>query len=89
MSDTLHYHFIGIGGIGMSGIAKVLISRQFSVSGSDVLKNDPIKTLCDNGAIIFDNQNQKNIDAIFEKLLLFLYAAFLTLDLDFFFLFIF
>jgi len=51
----------------MSGIAKVLISRQFSVSGSDVLSNDQTKKLCSIGATIFNNQNQKNIDAILEK----------------------
>ena len=51
----------------MSGIAKVLISRKFSVSGSDVLDNDQTKKLCSNGAIIFNNQNQKNIDVILEK----------------------
>ena len=29
------YHLIGIGGIGMSGLAKILLSRQETVSGSD------------------------------------------------------
>jgi len=67
LSDTLHYHFIGIGGIGMSGIAQVLISKKFSVSGSDVVNNDQTKKLCGNGATIFINQNQKNIDSILEK----------------------
>ena len=67
MSDNLHYHFIGIGGIGMSGIAKVLINRQFSVSGSDVLNNDQTKKLYSNGATIFNNQNQKNIDTLLKK----------------------
>ena len=51
----------------MSGIAKVLINRQFSVSGSDVLTNDQTKKLYSIGATIFSNQNQKNIDAILEK----------------------
>jgi len=67
LPDTIHYHFIGIGGIGMSGIAKVLISRKFSVSGSDVLNNDQTKKLCNNGARIFNNHNQKNIDTILKK----------------------
>ena len=51
----------------MSGIAKVLINRQFSVSGSDVLTNDQTKKLYSIGATLFSNQNQKNIDAILEK----------------------
>jgi len=67
LSETIHYHFIGIGGIGMSGIAQVLIGKQFSVSGSDVLNNDQTKKLYSNGATIFNNQNQKNIDTILKK----------------------
>ena len=51
----------------MSGIATVLISKQFSVSGSDVLNNDQTKKLYSNGATIFNNQNQKNIDTILKK----------------------
>ena len=51
----------------MSGIAKVLIGKQFSVSGSDVLKNDQTKKLYNNGATIFNNQNKKNIDTILKK----------------------
>ena len=67
MSDTFHYHFIGIGGIGMSGIAQVLISKKFSVSGSDLLSNDQTNKLCSQGANIFNNQSQKNIDTILKK----------------------
>ena len=67
MPETLHYHFIGIGGIGMSGIAQVLIGKQFSVSGSDVISNDQTKKLSNKGATIFNNQNQKNIDTILKK----------------------
>jgi len=67
LPDTIHYHFIGIGGIGMSGIAKVLISMQFSVSGSDLLSNVQTKKLYKEGATIFNSQNKKNIDTILEK----------------------
>ncbi|NGX46545.1 MAG: UDP-N-acetylmuramate--L-alanine ligase, partial [Chlamydiae bacterium] len=31
-----HYHFIGIGGIGMSGLARILLARGQKVSGSDL-----------------------------------------------------
>jgi len=51
----------------MSGIAQVLIGKQFSVSGSDVLNNDQTKKLYSKGATIFNNQNQKNIDTILIK----------------------
>jgi len=33
-------HFVGIGGIGMSGIAELLINLGFSISGSDINKTD-------------------------------------------------
>ena len=38
-------YFIGIGGIGMSGIAEVLFNLGFEVSGSDVSKNQNIERL--------------------------------------------
>lgn len=48
-----HIHFIGIGGIGMSGIAAILASQGYIVSGSD-LKESPItKKLADKGMKIF------------------------------------
>lgn len=34
-----HYHFIGIGGIGMSGLARILAKRQHPITGSDISKN--------------------------------------------------
>ena len=45
-------HFIGIGGIGMSGIARVLINLGYSVSGSDINDSDNVKKLKDMGAKI-------------------------------------
>ena len=67
MPETVHYHFIGIGGIGMSGIARALISMQFSVSGSDLISNMQTKNLYKEGATIFISQNKKNIDFILKK----------------------
>jgi UDP-N-acetylmuramate--alanine ligase len=43
-------HFIGIGGIGMSGIAEVLINLRYSVQGSDAADNANVKRLRDKGA---------------------------------------
>ena len=34
-NNPVHVHFIGIGGISMSGLAHILIGRHFTVSGSD------------------------------------------------------
>ncbi len=62
-----HYHFIGIGGIGMSAIAIALIKKGFSVSGSDLTKNNEIKKLKELGAIIFESQVKDNINFVNTK----------------------
>ena len=46
-------HFVGIGGIGMSGIAEVLIDLDFDVSGSDVRNSQRLDQLRKAGAQIF------------------------------------
>src|SRR2546421_5076653 len=54
-------HFVGIGGIGMSGIAEVLLTLGYKVSGSD-LKNSPVtERLAGLGAIIFEGHCIENI----------------------------
>ncbi len=56
-----HFHFVGIGGIGMSGIAEVLLTLGHRVSGSD-LKLSPItQRLVDLGATISVGHNASNI----------------------------
>ncbi len=62
-----HFHFIGIGGIGMSAIAKALIKKGYSVSGSDLVQNRETKSLKKLGAIIFDSQIKKNIGFVISK----------------------
>ena len=37
---NLHIHFVGIGGIGMSGIAELLLTLHYRVSGSDLQENE-------------------------------------------------
>jgi UDP-N-acetylmuramate--alanine ligase len=55
-------HFVGIGGIGMSGIAEVLLNLGYQVQGSD-LKSSPItQRLAGMGAQIFIGQQAENID---------------------------
>src|SRR3954470_2435468 len=54
-------HFVGIGGIGMSGIAEVLLNMGFPVSGSD-LKSSPItERLAKLGATIFIGHRAENV----------------------------
>jgi len=63
-----HFHFIGIGGIGMSAIAMALLKKGYSVSGSDLVKNNETNQLEKDGALIFDSQIKKNIEYINSKL---------------------
>src|SRR5437667_2057194 len=54
-------HFVGIGGIGMSGIAEVLLNLGYKVSGSD-LKSSPVtQRLAELGATIFEAHKAENI----------------------------
>jgi UDP-N-acetylmuramate--alanine ligase len=54
-------HFVGIGGIGMSGIAEVLLNLGYKVSGSD-LKSSPVtERLASLGAVIFEGHKPENV----------------------------
>ena len=59
MNDT--YHFIGIGGIGMSGLARLLLSQNIKVTGSDIAFNAVIEGLIKEGAIIHKGQSAENV----------------------------
>lgn len=56
-----HYHLIGIGGIGMSGIAQLLLRQGLEVSGSDLKENKITGELKELGADIFIGHNPLNI----------------------------
>ncbi|QGX97943.1 UDP-N-acetylmuramate--L-alanine ligase [Roseovarius faecimaris] len=59
--DVGPIHFVGIGGIGMSGIAEVLLNHGYVVQGSD-LKSTPItRRLEEKGALIFEGQRAENL----------------------------
>src|SRR5688500_18623962 len=55
-------HFVGIGGIGMSGIAEVLINLGYTVSGSDAADSANVKRLREQGAKIAIGHKPENID---------------------------
>ncbi len=62
-----HIHFVGIGGIGMSGIAEVLLNLGFRISGSDIARTKIIDRLEKAGATIFighDESNMKDADTV-------------------------
>ena len=54
-------HFIGIGGAGMIGIAKVLLQKGYKISGSDILDSVDLKKLRKDGAKVFIGHSKKNI----------------------------
>ena len=57
----IHIHFIGIGGISMSGLAEILLEEGFTVSGSDRQESPLTRRLAARGARIFCPQSAKNI----------------------------
>ena len=61
LSNIKKIHFIGIGGVGMVGIAEMLIKQGFSVSGSDLVKNKNTLRLISLGAKIVIGHNEKNV----------------------------
>lgn len=54
-------HFIGISGIGMSGIAELMLDKGYSIQGSDISVNDNTKRLKKKGIKFFLGHNKKNI----------------------------
>ena len=56
-------HFIGIGGIGMSGLAKLMLMQKHQVSGSDTSKSDILQKLEEMGALIHLDQKEENIQS--------------------------
>lgn len=61
LNNYSHIHFIGIGGISMSGLAEILLSKNYKVSGSDRAETPLTKHLCSSGATVLYGQSAKNI----------------------------
>ena len=60
-SDIGPIHFVGIGGIGMSGIAEVLLNLGYAVSGSDLRESDTTRRLTSLGGRIANGHAAENI----------------------------
>src|ERR1035437_8186355 len=56
-------HFVGIGGIGMSGIAEVLLNLGYNITGSDINATDLTQRLAGMGAKIFLGHQAANLGA--------------------------
>ncbi|MDZ7624908.1 MAG: UDP-N-acetylmuramate--L-alanine ligase [Ignavibacteriaceae bacterium] len=54
-------HFVGIGGIGMSGIAEILLNKGFEVSGSDLNLTEVTNRLAELGAKIYEGHSSENV----------------------------
>ncbi len=63
LAPTERVHFIGIGGIGMSGIAEILLTMGFSVSGSDLKRSAATDRLAALGATIYEGHVASNAAA--------------------------
>ncbi len=60
--DVGAIHFVGIGGIGMSGIAEVLLDYGYTIQGSDLKASKITDRLAELGAKIFIGQNAENLE---------------------------
>ena len=61
-TDVGPIHFVGIGGIGMSGIAEVLLNHGYTVQGSDLKDSKITQRLAGMGATIFIGQKAENLE---------------------------
>ncbi len=61
-NSKLKVHFIGIGGMGMCGIAEVLVNLGYGVSGSDIQENEITKHLARIGATVFYGHKAENLE---------------------------
>jgi len=60
-SSIKKLHFVGIGGIGMSGIAEILLDQGFTISGSDKSLSEVTERLQSLGAIIYEGHRAENV----------------------------
>jgi UDP-N-acetylmuramate--alanine ligase len=63
MNKLKKYHFIGIGGIGMSALARILLDKEIPVSGSDLTRSDTTEQLTCKGATIYKGHSANHISA--------------------------
>ena len=61
LRKTRNLHFVGIGGIGMSGIAEVLLNLGYVVSGSDLAAGETTERLTELGARVLKGHSAENI----------------------------
>lgn len=62
LNESMRVHFVGIGGVGLSAMARILLQRGFHVSGSDRIANVLTERLSADGAIIQIGHEAGNVD---------------------------
>jgi UDP-N-acetylmuramate--alanine ligase len=62
LGKTKHIHFVGVGGIGMSGIAELLLNLGYEVSGSDLKESAVTARLSQLGGRIYSGHDTRNIE---------------------------
>lgn len=62
INKAAHIHFIGIGGISMSGLAQIMLKNGYTVTGSDRSKSHITAKLEELGATVYEGHNEKNIE---------------------------
>ena len=62
----IHIHFIGIGGISMSGLVELLLTKNFIVSGSDSKESDITRRLQSLGCKVYIGQSPDNVDSLVD-----------------------
>jgi len=60
-ATSQHAHFIGIGGIGMSGIAEILLNQNMKVTGSDLRRTPVTERLAQLGAIVYEGHQAGHV----------------------------
>ena len=55
-------HFVGIGGVGMSAIAEVMLDKGYEISGSDLSESEVVQKLRAKGAAIYKGHNAANVE---------------------------
>src|SRR5262245_64828341 len=55
-------HFVGIGGIGMSGIAEILLNLGYRVTGSDQKRGEAVERLAELGSKVFVGHHASNVE---------------------------
>ena len=62
LGKVRHVHFVGVGGIGMSGIAELLLNLGYTVSGSDIKESQVTKRIIRLGGEVFHGHRPGNIE---------------------------